>query len=131
MKLTLTLLSLLTVATSSHEVRGVRSRSLKGGGKKGGKETEGGKPDKKDGKGGTMMGMEGKKDGGKKKDSDEKDDNNEKETGFAPCNKDGTSRFPFMGADSSERLLLREGVIDVIPKSLCGNKDGKNVILVV
>jgi hypothetical protein len=28
-------------------------------------------------------------------------------------------------------LLLREGVIDKIPKSLCGNKGGKNVILVV
>jgi hypothetical protein len=28
-------------------------------------------------------------------------------------------------------LLLREGVIDQIPKSLCGNKGGKNVILVV
>jgi alkaline phosphatase len=33
--------------------------------------------------------------------------------------------------DSSERLLLREGVIDKIPRSLCGNDGGKNVILVV
>jgi hypothetical protein len=41
------------------------------------------------------------------------------------------SKFPNGGADSSERLLLREGVIDQIPKSLCGNKGGKNVILVV
>jgi hypothetical protein len=41
------------------------------------------------------------------------------------------SAFPNGGADSSERLLLREGVIDKIPNSLCGNKGGKNVILVV
>jgi hypothetical protein len=41
------------------------------------------------------------------------------------------SAFPNGGADNSERLLLREGVIDKIPRSLCGNKGGKNVILVV
>jgi hypothetical protein len=41
------------------------------------------------------------------------------------------SAFPNGGSDSSERMLLREGVIDKIPKSLCGNKGGKNVILVV
>lgn len=41
------------------------------------------------------------------------------------------SRFPYAGADSSERMLLREGVIDELPKSLCGNTGGKNVILVV
>ncbi len=34
--------------------------------------------------------------------------------------------------DNSERLLLREGVIPEIPKSLCTNADkGKNVILVI
>ena len=33
--------------------------------------------------------------------------------------------------DNSERLLHREGVIDEIPKSLCGNEGGKNVMLVV
>ena len=36
------------------------------------------------------------------------------------------------GKDNSERLLLREGVIDEIPSSLCGSeKPQKNVILVV
>jgi hypothetical protein len=44
---------------------------------------------------------------------------------------DGRSKFPYRGSDSSERLLLREGLISKIPKSLCGNKNGKNVILVV
>ena len=41
-----------------------------------------------------------------------------------------------MWRDNSERLLLREGVIDSLPKSLCDdvNSDspkGKNVILVI
>ena len=36
-----------------------------------------------------------------------------------------------MGKDSSERLLLREGIIDEIPGSLCDSTQGKNVILVV
>lgn len=44
---------------------------------------------------------------------------------------DGFSAFPFMGMDNSQRLLLREGVIDSIPADLCGNEGGKNVILVV
>lgn len=39
---------------------------------------------------------------------------------------------PFLGQDNSERLLLREGVIDEIPSDLCANPEGsKNVILVV
>ncbi len=34
--------------------------------------------------------------------------------------------------DNSERLLLREGIIDEIPSSLCDNSaSGKNVMLVV
>jgi hypothetical protein len=45
------------------------------------------------------------------------------------CN--GIPKFPVRGKDSSERLLLREGIIDKIPQSLCGNNMGKNVILVV
>lgn len=46
------------------------------------------------------------------------------------CNVDGTSMYPEYGRDNSERLLLREGVIDEIPRSLCG-REGKNVILVI
>lgn len=45
--------------------------------------------------------------------------------------RDGRSKWPYMGKDSSERLLLREGVIDEIPASLCDSTQGKNVILVV
>ena len=42
------------------------------------------------------------------------------------------SNYPFLGQDSSERLLLREGVIDSIPEDLCGQPDkSKNVILVI
>lgn len=40
------------------------------------------------------------------------------------------SSFPHLGRDNAERLLLREGVIDAIPKSRCNN-GGKNVILVI
>ena len=47
------------------------------------------------------------------------------------CNADGTSVFPSFGDENSQRLLLREGVIDAIPPQLCGRKEGKNVILVV
>ena len=37
-----------------------------------------------------------------------------------------------IGYDTSERLLLREGLIDEIPSSLCGSeKTQKNVILIV
>jgi hypothetical protein len=46
-------------------------------------------------------------------------------------NADGFSKFPYGGRDSSERLLLREGVINEIPTSLCGNDGAKNVILVI
>jgi alkaline phosphatase len=45
--------------------------------------------------------------------------------------KNGFSRFPFKGLDNSQRLLLREGVVDSIKPSLCGNEGNKNVILVV
>ena len=38
---------------------------------------------------------------------------------------------PVTGKDSSQRLLLREGLIDSIPSTLCGNNQGKNVILVI
>lgn len=40
------------------------------------------------------------------------------------------SSFPFLGRDNAERLLLREGVIDSIPKK-CGNNGSKNVILAI
>lgn len=50
---------------------------------------------------------------------------------FTTCNADGTSKFASYGEENSQRLLLREGVIDAIPSSLCGSKDGKNVILIV
>ena len=52
----------------------------------------------------------------------------------APPSKEGTckSNFPFRGQDSSERLLLREGLIDAIPEDLCGQPEtSKNVILVI
>ena len=47
------------------------------------------------------------------------------------CSMSGMSKFPYQGKDNSERLLLREGVIDAIPSSLCGHNNTKNVILVV
>jgi hypothetical protein len=54
------------------------------------------------------------------------------------CNKDGSSDFPYQGLDNSQRLLLREGIIDSIPGQMCpkdravdGKVPGKNVILVV
>lgn len=36
-----------------------------------------------------------------------------------------------MGRENSERLLLKEGAITSIPRSLCGSTRAKNVILVV
>lgn len=51
------------------------------------------------------------------------------------CNEDGFSRFLFKGMDNSQRLLLRNGVIDEIPPLLCPKDreetSSKNVILVV
>ena len=47
------------------------------------------------------------------------------------CDPSGFSKFPYLGRENSERLLLREGVISRIPRSLCGNSGAKNVILVV
>jgi hypothetical protein len=47
------------------------------------------------------------------------------------CNADGTTKFPFYGDDSSQRLLLREGVINELPTKMCGRDGGKNVILVI
>lgn len=49
----------------------------------------------------------------------------------ARCDPTGMSRYPFLGNDNSQRLLVREGVITKIPGSLCGNENGKNVILVI
>lgn len=49
----------------------------------------------------------------------------------ARCDASGLSRFPYGGHDNSQRLLLREGVTSEVPQSLCGNENGKNVILVV
>ena len=49
-------------------------------------------------------------------------------TGAPSC----PSKYDFLGQDSSERLLLREGIIDSIPEDLCGQPEkSKNVILVV
>ena len=48
-----------------------------------------------------------------------------------------TAYVPIAGIDNSVRLLKREGVIDMIPKSLCEQyrgtpaKHGKNGILVI
>jgi hypothetical protein len=53
------------------------------------------------------------------------------DTVSATCNADGTSVFPSYGEDNSQRLLLREGIIDSIPEKMCGIEGGKNVILVV
>jgi hypothetical protein len=52
------------------------------------------------------------------------------DTVSATCNADGTNVFPSYGEENSQRMLLREGVIDSIPEKMCGN-GGKNVILVV
>lgn len=52
--------------------------------------------------------------------------------GFAKCTSDGSSKYPNIGRETSERLLLREGVISAIPRSLCDrNTTHKNVILVI
>ena len=57
--------------------------------------------------------------------------------GAAQCRSGGLQLFPFVGEDSSQRLLKREGVINTIPSNLCSIKDDpdrkgrKNVILVV
>ena len=56
--------------------------------------------------------------------------------GVAQCRKGGLQRFPFVGEDSAQRMLLREGLIDAIPSNLCNITDDptrkrKNVILVV
>jgi hypothetical protein len=52
-------------------------------------------------------------------------------TATTNCTKATASTF--VGIDNSERLLLREGVISALPKSLCdATRTGqKNVILVV
>lgn len=49
----------------------------------------------------------------------------------ATCDPSGLSKFPYLGRENSERLLLKEGAITRIPKSLCGNSGAKSVILVV
>lgn len=42
------------------------------------------------------------------------------------------SKYPFLGHDNSERMLLREGVINELPADICGKKEtSKNVILVI
>ena len=54
--------------------------------------------------------------------------------GASRCFRDGTPNMPYLGEDTAERMLLREGIIDEIPPKLCdadrANKT-KNVILVV
>ena len=55
----------------------------------------------------------------------------QEERNEAACTASGFSAFPYQGRENSERLLLREGAISRIPRSLCGNSGAKNVILVV
>jgi len=47
------------------------------------------------------------------------------------CDESGMSAFPYQGKDNSERLLLREGLIEEIPGTRCGHNASKNVILVI
>jgi len=47
------------------------------------------------------------------------------------CDAKGYSQSQWQGRDSPERLLLREGVIDKLPDSKCGNSGRKNVILAI
>jgi len=61
----------------------------------------------------------------------EQADSADEEPSSRQCNPNGMSKYPYLGKDSSERLLMREGVIDAIPGSLCGRNDTKNVILVI
>lgn len=49
----------------------------------------------------------------------------------ATCDPAGFSKFPYLGRENSERLLLREGAITSLPRSLCDRAGAKNVILVV
>jgi hypothetical protein len=49
----------------------------------------------------------------------------------ATCDPSGLSSFPQNGRENSERLLLKEGAITRLPKSLCNNVGAKNVILVM
>lgn len=71
--------------------------------------------------------------GGEDEESDEDEEKDEKEESVVgeeeiQC----PSKYPFLGQDSSERLLLREGIIDSIPADLCTQSDkSKNVILVI
>ena len=72
------------------------------------------------------------------KDVPDDEETNKGETliGAAQCRSGGLQLFPFVGEDSAQRMLVREGVIDAIPKNLCNITDDpsrkqKNVILVV
>lgn len=47
------------------------------------------------------------------------------------CDPNGFSKFPYLGRENSERMLLREGAITRLPPSLCGSTAAKNVILVI
>jgi hypothetical protein len=56
--------------------------------------------------------------------------------GAAQCRSGGLQLFPFVGEDSAQRMLKREGVINTIPSNLCNIADDpdrkpKNVIMVV
>lgn len=51
------------------------------------------------------------------------------------CDSEGFSKYPFLGSENSQRLLLHNGVISEIPPEMCPkDREGatsKNVILVV
>jgi hypothetical protein len=147
-----TVAALLLVANSASakETRRLRksssssSSSKKKVGKKGGKggsstsHDSSRKAGKTDGKGGKSSSKKDGKTGGKggKSGGDDADDDDTlappvtSDAVFDTCNNDGTTKFASYGEENSQQLLLREGVIDAIPPSLCGRK-GKNVILVV
>ena len=63
------------------------------------------------------------------------DDDDDDDDAALTYNRNGFSQFPFKGMDSSQRLLLRNGIIDEIPGLMCPkDREGatsKNVILVV
>jgi len=74
--------------------------------------------------------------GVKPKEDDKEVPDDETLIGAAKCRSNGLQVFPFVGEDSAQRLLKREGVIDTIPSNLCNIKDDpnrkpKNVIMVV
>jgi hypothetical protein len=116
MKLSLFVLASFAVANAAERTNAAERRLRKGDSKK------------------SPKGDKKKSPKGDKKQNPKEEDVMEAETITGPfdaCKPNGAARFPILGQDNSERLLLREGIIDAIPESLCSNEGGKNVILVV